>query len=251
MKETDGQGFSLGRVEEALNVWGFPDRPWHLGTVLGHPVDLNPRTMVFTWVTMAVVLLLGWLAARGADVRRPGRVAALFELAWDLVRGLVRESMDPAKGRGLTMVMMTCLVFITVANLLGIVPAMFAPTADHQTTFALAGITFVLTQAYGLRYHGLGYFGRFLKPFPVLLPLRLIEELSRPLTLAFRLFGNMQGKEIMIFALLGLITGTAEIAGGFLASVAWLAFSVFISFIQAFVFTVLSIAYIAMAVEDD
>ncbi|MBC7104430.1 MAG: F0F1 ATP synthase subunit A, partial [Firmicutes bacterium] len=82
-------------------------------------------------------------------------------------------------------------------------------------------------------------------------PITIIEDLAKPLTLAFRLFGNMKGKEVMIVSLLGLITGVAEVAGGFLASVLWLAFGVFVSFIQAFVFTMLSIAYISMAVSEE
>lgn len=254
MDGSDGQEkFSLRQVEDAVNVWGFPDGPWHLGEVWGYPVDLNPRTIVFTWVAMGVVLLLGWSAARGADLRRPGRAAALFELIWDFVAAQIGSTVDDGRGRGtrnLVGLMVAFLLFIAVANLLGLVPTMVAPTADLQTAAALALVTFILVQVYGVGRHGAGYFRHLLRPFPLFLPLNLIEELARPLTLAFRLFGNMQGKEVMIFALLGLITGTAEIAGGFLASVVWLAFGAFISLIQAFIFMMLSIAYVAMATEE-
>ncbi|MBO8127926.1 MAG: F0F1 ATP synthase subunit A [Peptococcaceae bacterium] len=246
-----GAGSIIERAGEAVDIWNFPQEPWHLGTVLGYPVDVNAPTMVFTWVTMALVLFLAVLAARGADVRRPSRLAVAFEELFELVRSLIDENFDREKGRGLLALMVTLLLFITVANLLGVVPAFSAPTADHNTTFALAGIIFVLSYVLGIRYRGGEFLRDFLKPFAFFLPVRLIEEVARPTTLAMRLFGNIKAKEVMILALLGIITGTAEIAGGFLASVVWLGFSVFLSFIQAFIFMMLSIAYIAMAVSGE
>ncbi|HIE13423.1 MAG TPA: F0F1 ATP synthase subunit A, partial [Desulfotomaculum sp.] len=209
------------------------------------------RTLIFTWVTMAVVLAVALAAARSAHLSRPGRLAALFEIAIDFMRDLIRDSMEPRRGEGVLALALTFLFFITAANLMGIVPTLSAPTADHQTAFALAGVTFVHLHAWALRCRRGEYLKDFLRPYPFFLPVRLIEEAAKPVTLAFRLFGNMKGKEIMILALLGLITGLAELAGGFLASVLWLGFGVFVSLIQAFVFTILSIAYISMAASQE
>lgn len=241
----------IERVHEALNVWNIPEQPWRLGEVFGYPIEVNPRTIIFTWVAMAVVFVAALAAARSAHVYRPGRLAALFEIVIDFMRDMIRDSMEPRRGEGLLLLALTFLFFITVANLLGIVPTLSAPTADHQTTFALAGVTFIAIHAWGLRYRRGEYFKDFLKPYPFFLPVRLVEEAAKPVTLAFRLFGNMKGKEIMTLALLGLITGFAELAGGFLASVLWLGFGAFLSLIQAFLFTILSIAYISMATSEE
>lgn len=239
----------IDRIQHELNIWNIAEEPWRLGEVLGYPIDVNPRTLVFTWVAMALVLALSVAAARSADVRRPGRLAALYELIIDFIRDMIKDGMGPRKAEGIVTLALTFLVFISVANLVGIIPTMSAPTTDHQTTFALAGVTFFTLHAWGLRYRRGGYLRDFLQPYPFFLPIRLIEEVAKPITLAFRLFGNMRAKEIMILALLGLITGVAQVAGGFTASVLWLGFAVFLSLIQAFVFTILSIAYISLAVE--
>ncbi len=241
----------IDRVQQTLNVWHFPEQPWRLGEVFGYPIDLNPRTIILTWVAMAIVLIFALAAVRSADVSRPGRLAALFEAVIDFIRGLIKDSMSPARSEGVITLSLTFLLFITVSNLMGVVPTLSAPTADHQTTFALAGVTFMTLHTLGLRYRGGGYLKDFLEPYPFFLPVRLIEEAAKPLTLAFRLFGNMKGKEIMILALLGLVTGVAEWAGGFVASVLWLGFAVFLSLIQAFIFTILSIAYISMATFEE
>lgn len=240
----------LDRVEQDLNVWNLPQSPWHLGEVFGFPIDVNPRTVIFTWVVMVIVLVLATAAARGADVRRPGRLAILFELIIDFVRAQTGDQPALRRGNGVLTLAVTFLVFIGVSNLLGLVPTLGAPTADHQTGLALALVTFVTLHAFGW-YHRRGeYLKDFLRPFPFFLPIRLIEEAAKPVTLAIRLFGNMKGEEIMKLALLGLITGVAQWAGGFMASVLWLAFSLFLALIQAFVFTILSLAYIAEAVGE-
>ncbi len=240
----------IDRVQQELNIWNIPEAPWRLGKLFGYPIDFNLRTIIFTWVPMAIVLALSLAAAKSAHIRYPGRLAVLYEIIIDFIRDLIKDTMETRKGEGIVSLAMTFLIFITVANMLGIVPTFFAPTADHQTAFALAGVTFVTLHLWGIRYRRGEYLKDFLQPYPFFLPIRLIEEVAKPVTLAIRLFGNMKGKEIMIVALLGLITGVAELAGGFMTSVLWLGFGLFISIIQAFVFTILSIAYISLAVTE-
>ncbi|MBU4533183.1 MAG: F0F1 ATP synthase subunit A [Eubacteriales bacterium] len=240
----------IERVQQDLNIWNIPEGPWRLGELLGYPIDLNPRTIIFTWVAMVIVLALSAAAVRTAHVRYPGRPAIAYEIIIDFIRDMIKDTMEERKGNMVLSLAMTFLIFIAVMNMLGIVPTLFAPTADHQTAFAFAGVTFVTLHLWGIRYRRGEYLKDFLRPYPFFLPIRLIEEVAKPVTLAIRLFGNMKGKEIMILALLGLITGVAELAGGFMASVLWLGFGLFISIIQAFVFTILSIAYISLAVTE-
>jgi F-type H+-transporting ATPase subunit a len=245
-----GGDFSIEKTHEALNFWGMPHHNWHIGH--GAFWQLNPATLIWTWVAMALVLLLFLLAVRGASVDRPTKLQSTFEMVMEFLRSLIDDTMSKKKGDNIFLVIVTFFIFILMCNLVGLLPTGIAPTADHHTTFGFALITLCLVYGMGIKYKGVGgHFKHFLQPFPYFLPITLIEELAKPVTLAFRLFGNMKGKEIMILALLGLITGWTEVCGGFLASLVWLLFCIFVSFIQAFVFTMLSISYVAMAVSED
>lgn len=158
--------------------------------------------------------------------------------------------MDPKKGAALLGVVVTYIIFILFANLIGLVPTLSSPTADYNTTLGLALCTFAMIYIFGIRYKGLGYFKHYVKPFVFFLPINILEDFAKPITLTFRLYGNIYAGEVLIAVLLGLIGGWAHVFGGFLASVAWLAFSIFVGCIQAFIFTMLSIAYVGQAVGD-
>jgi len=242
---------SMEQVEERLNFWNFPQQPWHLGTIGNFPIDLNPRTIVMTWVAMILVIIFAVAATRNMDMRRPGKLQVAFEFVYDFVRGLVNDNMDPVKGLSLLSIVLTYFIFILFSNLLGLIPTLNSPTADYNTTFALSLFTFVLIQFFGLKYKGFGHFKHFVKPVFVFLPINLVEELSKPVTLAFRLYGNIYAGEVLIAVLLGLFPLTADIFGGFIASVIWLGFSIFVGCIQAFIFTMLSIAYVGQVVADE
>lgn len=241
---------SLEQVEERLNIWHFPHEPWHLGTIGNFPIDLNPRTIVMTWITMALVILFAVAATRNMNMRRPSKLQVAFETIYDFVRGMVNDNMDPVKGMSLLSIVLTYFIFILFSNLLGLIPTLSSPTADYHTTFALSLFTFVLIQFFGLKYKGAGHFKHFLQPYAVFLPINLVEELSKPVTLAFRLYGNIYAGEVLIAVLLGLFPWHIDLAGGFIASVIWLGFSIFVGCIQAFIFTMLSIVYVSKAVED-
>jgi F-type H+-transporting ATPase subunit a len=142
--------------------------------------------------------------------------------------------------------------FILIANWLELVPSepnheaghlLPAPTADTNLTYALAAITIVSVWVYGIRQKGVrGYFKHFLEPFPILLPLNILEELVKPITLALRLFGNIFAGGIML-ALIGLMPLYVLWAPNLL----WKAFDMFIGLIQAFIFALLTVLYFAMA----
>jgi len=118
-----------------------------------------------------------------------------------------------------------------------------APTADTNLTYALALVTMLSVWTYGIRQKGWrGYFKHFAEPFPVLLPLNILEELIKPVTLALRLFGNIFAGGIML-ALIGLIPAYALWAPNLL----WKAFDGIIGVIQAFIFALLTVLYFAMA----
>ena len=118
-----------------------------------------------------------------------------------------------------------------------------APTADTNLTYALAAVTMVSVWTYGIRQKGVkGYFSHFVEPFPILLPLNILEELIKPLTLALRLFGNIFAGGIML-SLISLM----PIYLLWAPNLIWKLFEMFIGGIQAFIFALLSVLYFAMA----
>jgi F-type H+-transporting ATPase subunit a len=242
---------SLEHVEELLNFWGWPHSgAWHL-TVGNTDLAFNPKTLIMTWIVMAVVLLFGFMATRNMSMNKPKGAQNVLEMVWEFIRGLVNDNMDPKKGAALLSIVVTYFLFILFSNLIGLVPTLSSPTADYNTNLGLALCTFLLIYIFGIRYKGLGYFKHYLKPFVFFLPITIIEDLSKPITLTFRLYGNIYAGEVLIAVLLGLLGGWIHVFGGFLVSVVWLAFSIFVGCIQAFIFTMLSIVYVSQAVSDE
>lgn len=245
---------TVDQVEQLLNVWHFPivpgsllPGPWHWGNIGGFPIDVDAKTMVMTWVTMVLVAVFAVAATRNMDEKNPRGLQNVMEMIYDGMLNLIHQSMDPVAAAPFVGTVVTFFMFILFANFLGLVPTLSSPTADYQTTLALGLITFVLIYVFGFRYTHGRFLRHFLTPF---LPLTIIEELAKPITLAFRLYGNIFAGEMLIMVLLGLLGGWTHVYGGFIASVAWLAFSIFVGFIQTFIFVMLSIAYVSNVVAE-
>ena len=241
---------SLHEVEELLNIWHWPHKPYEV--MVGNTLlAFNVKTMVMTWIVMILVALFAMAATRNMSLKKPAGAQNILEMVFEGIKGLVNDNMDPKKGAALLSIVVTYFIFILFSNLIGLVPTFTSPTADYNTTLALALCTFALIFIFGLKYKGLGYFKHYLKPYAIFLPITIIEDFSKPITLTFRLYGNIYGGEVLMAVLLGLLGGWIHVFGGFIASVVWLAFSIFVGFIQAFIFTMLSIAYVSQAVADD
>ena len=241
---------SLHEVEELLNIWHWPHKPYEV--MVGNTLlAFNVKTMVMTWIVMILVALFAMAATRNMSLKKPAGAQNILEMVFEGIKGLVNDNMDPKKGAALLSIVVTYFIFILFSNLIGLVPTFSSPTADYNTTLALALCTFALIFIFGLKYKGLGYFKHYLKPYAIFLPITIIEDFSKPITLTFRLYGNIYGGEVLMAVLLGLLGGWIHVFGGFIASVVWLAFSIFVGFIQAFIFTMLSIAYVSQAVADD
>ncbi|MCL5966949.1 MAG: F0F1 ATP synthase subunit A [Deltaproteobacteria bacterium] len=141
----------------------------------------------------------------------------------------------------------TCFVFILFMNLLGLIPGFLPPTQKMNITVGLAVVIFLSTHVFGVKENGIAYFKHFLGPVwwlsPIMLPIEVISHLARPMSLSLRLFGN--------------ITGDHAVVAGFMALVPvvvpsiFLGLGVFVSFMQAFIFTVLSMIYISGAVAHE
>jgi len=201
-------------------------------------------TLLMTWLLMALLGLGCWLATRRLQIL-PSRSQSVLEL---IVEWIMKQISDVtgASPKGFLTLVGSLVIFIAASMLLPLIPKTKAPTGDFNTTAALATVVFFSVPYYGIRQNGFkGYFKQYLKPVPFLLPLNVLGELSRTLSLAIRLFANC-------------------ISGGFLAGVAFFLmgagigaftkapvqiFGAFTGLIQAYVFMLLALVYIGSAVR--
>jgi len=131
-----------------------------------------------------------------------------------------------------------------IANWVGLVPGLTSPTSDINCNLALALMIILVVNVLGVMNKGfVGHFSHFFKPHFLFLPINLIEEIAKPVTLSARLFGNILAGEILIVILTQLVPY-------FVPSI-WLAFSVFVGIIQAGIFTMMSMTYLANALQDN
>ena len=210
-----------------------PDILFHIGPV---PVD---RAVVTTWVIMGILCLAAYLATRKARVHA-GVLQTVFEILVDAIEKQLKDILhrDPWPFMPL---LGTLFIFLSVANFVAIVPGTKPPTAHIETPAALAIIVFLSVHFYGIRSRGLGaYLRRYAEPNVLLMPLIILSEITRTISLMVRLFGNMMSHEFVIAILVFL-------AGLFLP-IPFMLLGVLIGMIQAYIFTVLAAVYIGAAI---
>ncbi len=218
-------------------------------TIFGLTVNLD--TIYATALAGAVVLGLGLLVRARASAENPTKL----QLAWEELVGRVTAEVESTLGYVNPVVVplaIALFTFILVANWFEIIPTgedpkyLPAPTADVNLTYALGLLVIVGVHIHSFRERGVkGYFGHYLQPYKVMLPLNVIEEIVKPFTLALRLFGNIFAGGVMI-AIIGLI----PIWGFWGPNIIWKLFDMFIGLIQAFIFALLTVIYFGMAGES-
>lgn len=209
---------------------------FHLG-----PLAIT-RPVVMTWALMAALTLASWLATRRLGLH-PDRRQTVAEL---IVTGLIEQIEEVARrnGRRLLPLIGTLFLFLTTANLSGVLPGAAAPTAKLETPAALAVIVFFSVHYYGVRAKGLfGYLAGFAKPRLIMLPLNVVSEITRSFSLMARLFGNVMSGEFVI----GLMAALA----GLFAPIPFMALEILLGLIQAYIFTVLATVFIGAAVSEE
>ena len=204
----------------------------------------NWETLVMTWITMAIVILIAILATRNLKMV-PSGWQNVVEMVITGLHSQIDVTMGK-RGRMLAPLIITLFLFLLISNWLGLIPQMASPTNDLNTTLGLALLIIVMVHCLGLYFKGGHYIAHFFQPVPVFVIINAIKEVAKPITLAFRLFGNILAGEILIIILLKLMPIWMPIP-----SVIWLAFSIFIGGVQAFIFTMLSMAYLSNAVKDE
>ena len=204
-------------------------------------------TIISTWIVMGVLITLAIVvkikSRNFKDVPKGFQnvIEGLVEVFDNYVRSTAGEKLH-----FLGYWFFTVFVFVLVSNLSGMIPFIRPPTADWSMTVALAIATFVLIQAIGIKFRGAEYIGSFFKPMFLFLPINLIGELARPVSLSFRLFGNILAGTIMM-------TMVYEMAPIFVRFVvpAFLHayFDLFAGVLQTYIFVTLGLSFISGASE--
>ena len=229
----------------------------------GALATFHSDTLITTWIVMAVSLVFfAWIGAsyRSARVsRRQTVVEGVINYIADLATGVLGE-----KGEPFVPFFITLFVFIFLLNQFGFVPLKAAgfsfggsPTADLNTTAAFALMVFVLIQTVGFLKKGPKYPLHLFKPFPVLFPLNVLDELIRPVTLAARLFFNIFVGELLFIIIASIILAKVMIGPVNLSLAVTVVpffiqfFNFFVGTVQAFLFTLLAIVYLSLAVAEE
>lgn len=202
-------------------------------------LELN-ATIFWTWVVMLLLVVGAIAATRGVkDELVPSRWQLMLEVIVAEMRNQIRNVAQADPGRYLPFVG-SLFLFIAVANVLTIVPGYHPPTGSLSTTTALAVCVFVAVPLYGIAERGLlGYLKNYVQPTPFMLPFNIIGELSRTLALAIRLYGNAMSGAVIV----GILISVAP----FVFPVVMRLLGLLTGLIQAYIFAVLAMVYIASA----
>lgn len=199
------------------------------------------QSVVTSWgLTLVLLLLSLWLQRQ---LQPSGLWGMLAESVYLSLESVVRE-VAPDHVKQLTPFVATLWIYLVLANLSGLIPGLHAPTADISVTSALAIVVFLSVHWFGIRNQGLkAYLRHYLSPSPLLLPFHLLSEITRTIALAIRLFGNIMSMEMA--ALLVLLVA------GFLAPVPLLMLHIIEALVQAYIFGLLALFYIASGLQKN
>jgi F-type H+-transporting ATPase subunit a len=235
----------------------------------GFNIDLSTWIMII--ISSVIVFVIARLSVRNLSVTNPGKMQNFMEWVVEFVKGIIASAMDLKHGKPYINLALTLILFIFVSNLLGLPFAIVtehteelkfgdytvvhqpeeghpvhvvwwkSPTADLSVTMGLAVVVGFLIHYLGLTKNRKHYLKHYVEPYTVFLPLNLMKEIFKPITLGMRLFANIFAGEILI--------ATIVMAGAFglPIMIVWQGFSIFVGAIQAFLFTILSMVYIAQA----
>jgi F-type H+-transporting ATPase subunit a len=197
--------------------------------------------VVVTWGLMAFLVGGAFLVKRRLSLDQ-SPTQSVLELIVDTVDGQIRDTMQVEPGRYRAFIG-TLFMFIFVANWSTLIPGVEPPTAHLETDIALAFLVFLAVIVFGIRAGGLGhYLATFASPSPIMIPLNFVESLTRTFSMFVRLFGNVMSGVFMVGIVLTL--------AGFLVPIPLMALDLLTGAVQAYIFAILAMVFIAGAVGD-
>nr|YP_009389133.1 ATPase subunit IV [Euglena archaeoplastidiata]AKR17906.1 ATPase subunit IV [Euglena archaeoplastidiata] len=217
-------------------------------TILGFQV--HGQVLINSWIVIFIIFVLALSTTRDLKLI-PGNGQSFIEFLTDFVRDIAKSQISEKEYLKWVPYIGTMFLFIFVSNWSGaLIPwkiielpngELGAPTNDINTTAALAILTSVSYFYAGISKKGLGYFAKYVQPTPILLPINILEDFTKPLSLSFRLFGNILADELVVAVLVSLVPLVIPIPLIFLG--------LFTSGIQALIFATLSGSYIGESME--
>jgi len=236
-----------------------PLHPFELHTLIplslfGLDISIN-KAVVMMFVVVGVIILF-LTKARSSGSLVPTKLQSVAEIIVEFIRGIILDTMGPEGMRYFSLIA-TLFLFILFCNLLGLIPGSYTVTSQLAVTGVFALGVYGLSVLIGLKLHGVKFLGILVPPgtpgwlLPLMIPIEIISQLARPLSLSVRLFANMTAGHVILGVLFGL-----TISGGLL--IGWLPFSftvvlygleVGIAVIQAYIFTILTCVYMADALH--
>jgi F-type H+-transporting ATPase subunit a len=209
-----------------------------------HVSEASADAVAYTWLIIVLLFLLSITATKALKAV-PGGLQNFMEIVIGGIENMIEETMGH-HGKPFFPLIATLALFILVSNLMGLIPGFFPPTANINTTAACAVIVFVTTHVVGIREHGVKYIKHFMGPViwlaPMMFCIEVIGHFSRVISLTLRLFGNMNGHELVLMVFFALAPC--------LVPLPMMIMGVLVSFIQAFVFMLLAMIYIQGSMEE-
>ncbi|MFV0438083.1 MAG: F0F1 ATP synthase subunit A [Desulfopila sp.] len=201
--------------------------------------------MTYTWFVMAFLFIVAKLTLGNLEMI-PGAGQNFWEMAIDGMDQFFVENMGREMADRYFPMIATFALYIAVANLIGLIPGFMSPTSNLNTTLGMTLIVWVTHHIIGFKAHGFKYYKHFIGPMPALIPLmlpiELISNFARIISLSIRLFGNIMAKE----TLLGILF---MLAGLFFAPLPIMVLGILVSLVQAMVFVLLTVIYFSLAQE--
>jgi F-type H+-transporting ATPase subunit a len=210
--------------------------------IFGQDLTFNLECMIMTWIVIISLLSFGYLAARKRNII-PNLVQVVGELIIGIFYDLTEDALGEELGKKYAPLICALFMFLFLCNWLGIFPHLEEPTKDLNTPLSYGLMGFVIAHHAGIKAKGLKtYLKDYCEPMFIMAPLNIIGELAKVISISFRLFGNIMGGSIIILVVSYLTFNlvTPPFLNAF--------FGAFVGTIQAFVFTMLTLVYIAVQV---
>jgi F-type H+-transporting ATPase subunit a len=232
----------------------FELHPYGAFHLFGLDISLN-KAVIMMWVIIALAALLLIKAGSGRRLV-PTRLQSLGELLVEFIRGMILDTMGE-KGMRFFPFIATLFVFILFSNILGLIPGTYTVTSQIVVTAVFALFVYAMSLVVGFAIHGFKFLGILIPPgtpvllLPLMMPIELISQLARPVSLAVRLFANMTAGHTILAVLFGMAISLPLLIGWvpFAFTIAMNGLEVGIAFIQAYIFTILTCVYLGDAIN--
>jgi F-type H+-transporting ATPase subunit a len=209
----------------------------------GHNITINLEVILMTWIVFALLIIIGLFASNKKSIL-PGPIQALGELIVSLLYDLTEDALGKDLAKTYAPLICALFMFLLLSNWLGIIPHLEEPTKDLNTTLGLGIMGFLIAHYAGIKSKGFkAYIKEYFQPIFFMMPLNLIGEIAKIVSISFRLFGNIMGGSIIILVVSYLTYSVI------LPPFLYAFFGLFVGTIQAFVFTMLTVVYISVQVK--